>query len=122
MVLDYMESAERTEFEHCISNGDLKRCDDIVDLVERRLQQKTPVAQIHSPITFDAAQWQLIWDLLRREREALGSYIERYHRSDGQLDPLDEADVEAHRQLKLILAAIGLNGVCAVRYGVQPCR
>jgi len=123
MALDYMLFAERTEFEHCMSNGDLKRCDDIVDLVERRLQQNVPPAALfHSPITFDAAQWQLIWDLLQREHQALGSYIERYHRSDGQLDPIDEADAEAHRQLTLVLTAIGLHGICAVRYGVQPCQ
>jgi len=123
MTLDYMQSAERTEFEHCLGNGDLKRCDDIVDLVERRLQQNVPpVALLHSPITFDAAQWEIIWDLLRREHEALGAYYRRYLQSDGELDPLDASDAEVHRQLSIILSAIGPNGSSAVRYGVQPCR
>ena len=118
MTLDYMQSAERTEFEHCLDNGDLKRCDDIVDLVERRIQRNVS----HSPITFDAAQWEIIWDLLRREHEALGAYYRRYLQSDGELDPLDASDAEVHRQLSIILSAIGPNGSSAVRYGVQPCR
>ncbi len=123
MVLDYMESAERTEFEHCLSNGDLKRCDDIVDFVERRLQQNVPpVALFHSPITFDAAQWEIISDLLRREHDSLSSYYQRYLLSDGELDPLDASDAEVFRQLSIILSAIGLHGSSAVRYGVQPCR
>lgn len=119
MVLDYMESAERTEFEHCLSNGDLKRCDDIVDFVECRINPKDYHPVVPQPgapreIEFNAAHWALINELLKAEYHRLLDL----HRQWPAEDDEDQIRID---QLAYILECIGINGAFAVRKGVAPC-
>jgi len=111
MTLDYMQSAERTEFEHCLSNGDLKRCDDIVDLVEHRINHS---ARDHQ-IVFDTAHWALINELVGLEYQTLVL--------NNRMMPAESEEERIRiEHLAYILEQLGVNGSSAVRYGVQPCR
>jgi hypothetical protein len=119
MTLDYMQSAERTEFEHCLGNGDLKRCDDIVDFVERRINPKdyypvVPQPRVPDPIEFDTAHWALIDELLKREYNTL---MDNNHMMPAE----DDEERLRIEQLSQILERIGINGAFAVRKGVAPC-